>query len=541
VSEASGAVGARRSTGVVRASVDADVNAVVSSLQIDVPCPVLVLAGDLEAAEGGPGSLTEEIQAAVRVAASRTEAVVLDGTSWGGSNPDIAESNGQASVPPDGSYSHVVMAETVAGQEDPHLLAALGQAVARGMPTALLLAGGDDAALAEAALALERGFGIFVAAGSGGAADRIATAMHAHRSTDPAAAAIVARARATGTQHVHVVPVAPDRELALTRALIWALHRDRVLKDAWRLFTTFDNAAVRLRASFERFQATILLVGLLATLLALLTKQLGSGGLRWAVVAASVALAGLTALSGRRAAGKRWIVTRAAAESVKSEIFRYRTRTGRYADSRLPGRDKSRRPEVLAVRLGAIETRLMHTEVGNSALPDDGWFDPPGADHSGDDGLSPLTAEDYVAMRIDDQLRYYHARLHTYDRRRQALQGIALLASSAGALVAALGGQIWVAMTSVLAAAPLSYLAHLQVEKTIVTYNQSVAQLDDVLRRWHGRSSHLPTPQAFARLVDATEGILTAEHGAWVQEMTEAMHDLDNEQHATGPDDAGKQ
>jgi hypothetical protein len=541
VIEESGAVGAGRSTRVVRASIDADVEAVVSSLQIAGPCPVLVLAGSLDAGDGNPGSLTEEIQAAVRVAASRTDAVVLDGTSWPGHNPDGAGSNGQPSVPPDGSYTHVVMAETVAGQEDPHLLAALGQAVARGMPTALLLAGGDDSAVAEAGLALASGFDIFVAAGSGGAADRLATAMRVRRSADPAAAAIVARGRATGTQRLHAVTVAPDAELALTRALIWALHRDRVLKDAWRLFTTFDNAAVRLRASFERFQATILLMGLLATLLAVLTKQLGTGGLRWAVVAASVTLAGLTALSGRRAAGKRWIVTRAAAESVKSEIFRYRTRTGRYADSRLPGRDESRRPQVLAARLGEIETRLMHTEVSNSALPDDGRGDPPAADPSGDDGLSQLNPEDYVAMRIDDQLRYYHARLHTYDRRRQSFQGIALLASSAGALVAALGGQIWVALTSVLAAAPLSYLAHLQVEKTIVTYNQSVAQLDDVLRRWHGRSSRPPTRQAFGRLVDATEGILTAEHGAWVEEMTEAMHDLDNEPRETEPSDSGKQ
>lgn len=94
---------------------------------------------------------------------------------------------------------------------------------------------------------------------------------------------------------------------------------------------------------------------------------------------------------------------------------------------------------------------------------------------------------------------------------------------------------MWVALTSALAAAPLAYLAHLQVEKTIVTFNQSVAQLDDVLRRWHGRASDPPSHQAFARLVAATEAILTAEHGTWVEEMTQAMRDLDNDEGDAGP------
>ena len=96
------------------------------------------------------------------------------------------------------------------------------------------------------------------------------------------------------------------------------------------------------------------------------------------------------------------------------------------------------------------------------------------------------------------------------------------------------------ALTSVVAAAPLAYLAHLQVEKTIVTYNQSVAQLNDILRRWHAHASRLPTHQGLARLVNATEAILTAEQGAWVEEMTEAMHDLDDAQRGDPASDGGQ-
>ena len=525
---------------------------VVASLQITVPAPVLALSGGPFAGDDGSTALSRDARAAVAAAVARTGAVVLDGSGageggdalWDGLLPPrtLVRLTGQrpAVAASGSSYGHLVLAETDKGEDDPHLLSNLGRAIAHGMPMVLLLAGGDGAALAQTGAALERGFDVFVAAGTGGGADRLATTMQSRRSVDTAADAVIASGRVPGAGHLRIVQPGPEVAAMLTGRLVWALHADAVLKDAWHLFATFDGAAIRLRASFERFQAAILLTGLLATLLALLDKQLGSGGLRWAVAAASIALAGLTALSGRRAAGKRWIVTRAAAESVKSEIFRYRTATGRYADGKLPGRDGAHRPQVLAARLGDIERRLMHTEVGNSALPRDDGVTLPGGDRSGDDGLSPMTAEDYVALRIEDQLRYYHARLRAYDRRRRGLQGVAVGASSAGALVAVAGGQMWVALTSVVAAAPLAYLAHLQVEKTIVTYNQSVAQLNDILRRWHAHASRLPTHQGLARLVNATEAILTAEQGAWVEEMTEAMHDLDDAQRGDPASDGGQ-
>lgn len=564
----SGASESGHSAAVIRAAIGADLSDVASSLQITLPAPVLALSGSSRAFDGDFASHRRDIGAALAVAVKRTGAILFDGSGYVGDgdvlwddplppHPTVRVASQTPAVPapspadalpeeapetataplatPGAAYTHLVIADTETGHDDPLLLPALGQAVARGMPMALLLVGGDDTALAQTAAALERGFHIFVAAGSGGAADRVATAIQAGRHADPAVAAIVSAGRLTGAEHVHLVTIGADTAATLSRQLVWTLDRDWVLKDAWHLFNNFDHSAVRLRASYERFQALILLVGVLASLLAVLSKQLGTGALRWTVVAASIVLTGLTALSGRRAAGKRWIVTRAAAESVKSEIFRYRTRTGRYADSMLPGRDRARRPEVLAARLGEIEGRLMRTEVGNSALPSSGGLAAAAEDPFGDNGLTPMTPEVYVTTRIQDQLRYYRSRLRVYDCRRRGLQGVAVAASSAGALVAAAGGQIWVAVTSVVAAAPLAYLAHLQVEKTIVTYNQSVAQLSDVLRRWHARATHPPARRAFARLVDATEAILTAEHGTWVEEMTEAMHDLDDEEHGAGP------
>lgn len=389
---------------------------------------------------------------------------------------------------------------------------------ANGLRIAVLLAGGGDSALSQAAAATARGWPLLVASGSGGAADRLAAARTTRRGVDAELTAI-----ANGG-HVDVVPVTDDA--ALIRRLVWVLHPDQVLKDAWALFATYDRVAVRLRRAFERFQISILLLGVLATLLALLHQELGTQPLRWGVIIASIAVGSLVALSGRRGTGKRWVVTRAAAESVKAEILRYRTCTGPYATWHLPGADPSHRPGLLAARLEKIQNKLVHGEAGSGALPPYVGPLPPDADATDDDGLQPLNADRYLELRAADQIRYYNRHLKVLERRRAALQGLAIVASGTGALVAAVGAETWVALTAAVAAAPLAYLAHLQVDNTIVADNQSVARLEGVLRRWHARPPAARTPQAFGELVAETEAVMTAEREEWVEQMTEALRDL---------------
>jgi hypothetical protein len=185
---------------------------------------------------------------------------------------------------------------------------------------------------------------------------------------------------------------------------------------------------------------------------------------------------------------------------------------------------------VLASRLDKIQTRLVHGEGGTGSLAAYAGPLPPDADRTGDDGLEPLDAERYLELRVEDQMRYYQNRIRLLDRRRIALQTLAILASGAGALVAAVGAEIWVALTAAASAAPLAYLAHLQVDNTIVAYNQSAARLEGVLRWWHGRPPEGRTPQAFGELVAETEAGMAAERGGWVEQMTEALRELQTRQ-----------
>ena len=129
-------------------------------------------------------------------------------------------------------------------------------------------------------------------------------------------------------------------------------------------------------------------------------------------------------------------------------------------------------------------------------------------------------------------MRYYQRRLLELERRRTALLVLAVVASGVGTMIAAAGAETWVALTTAVAAAPLAYLAHLQVDTTIVAYNQSAARLEGLMRRWHGRPAQARSSdsEAFGELVREAEAALAAEHGGWVEQMTEALHELQERQ-----------
>jgi hypothetical protein len=432
---------------------------------------------------------------------------------------EIGPSHADTEIEP--YHTHAVLVEAERnGQETPTLFP-LAEALADGSPVAVLLAGGGDAALLQARSAARRGWPLLTLASTGGVAARVASAHESKQAAqDDALRAIVSDG--------DVRPVSGGDAADVAQRLIWALDRDLVLQEAWRMLATYDRAARRLRRTFGLTQNAILLVGVVATLLALLYGAIGTGFLRWSVLVAPLSAGVLIALAGRRAAGKRWISLRAAAEAVRSEIFRYRTRASAYADDRLPDHDPAQRQELLAARLNKIHDRLMHSEASGGAVPVyDGPLPPRmyGA-LARDDGLSTLTAEEYLEIRVNGEIGYYEGRIRRLERRRSVMQFLAVAASAAGAVVAAAGAETWVALTSALGTAPLAYLAYLQVDNTIIAYNQTAARLEALVRHWRARPASGRTPQAFIRLVTEAESILTAELGMWVEEMKEALREL---------------
>lgn len=532
----------------------------------------IVVCGGAANLNGAPLVRAEAVLGpAVSAAAQVTGAVVLDGgTSSGvmalvgaarGKRPDAmpvllgVAPAGQVSypgspvadgVPLEENHSHFVLAGSGEWGGETGLLMSLAAASAGNGRVVVVLAGGGDVATAEALASVRRGWPVFVIKGTGGVADVIAELWDRHRvrhrrraawllpgrykyRSSPALSSIADADHREIVSEGDIRPVAGAEPGQLARQIGWELQDEPVLKAAWQQFATYDHLAGALRSAFSRLQGSILLIGVIATLLALIQSEVSNQILHWAVVTLPILAAVLIAVVGRRAVGQRWVMLRAAAEAIKAEIYRYRALASSPAAT---GSQPARQPE-LAAHLDAIESRLMQTEASSGPLtPYDGPLPPEmyGAGRD-DDGLSLLNAERYLLIRIADQLAYFHGRIRGLSRRRNTLQLLAIAAGATGAILAAAGLEAWIGLTSGGSAAALAYLGYLQIDNTIVTYNQAAAKLAGLERGWRALS---PDQQhdaaALADLVTRGETALTSELAGWVQQMSDTLQGLKDSQ-----------
>jgi hypothetical protein len=493
--------------------------------------PAVARAADLSGAaivDGGTASGVMRLVGAAQ--RERAPAVsVLLGVAPAGrvSLPDAHNPAVDGPVELEPHHTHFALADSDEWGGETELLMRLAEALAKGAPVAMVVAGGGGVTKSEALEGVRRGWPVFLIEGTGGVADTLSELEASHRERAEIGDLTLREIVADGDLRRF-----SDSEPAqLARQLGWELQDEPVLKGAWRAFATYDALATSLRRGFGRMQVAILVLGIAATAVALLHEALGTAPLHWAAVAGPLVVSTLIAFAGRRAAGKRWVLVRAAAEAIKAEIYRYRTRTGVYNESLLPGGEPNARARVLATRLDAIDARLMQTEASSGPLtPYDGPLPPPmyGAGRD-DDGLSRLDPKRYIQIRIADQLAYYHGRIRRLDRIRGLLQLAAVAAGGAGAILAAAGLEIWIGLTTAISAAALSYLASMQVENTIVAYNQSATKLAGLEREW-GAMRDGREAAAFDELVKESEAVLGTELGGWVQQMNEALQKQQHQQ-----------
>jgi SLOG in TRPM, prokaryote/SMODS and SLOG-associating 2TM effector domain 1/SMODS and SLOG-associating 2TM effector domain 3 len=536
-------------------------------------CSVIVICGGADGlADAALERAGAMIGSAIRSAAEVTGAVLVDG----GTSAGVMRLTGQARarwpralpvlvgvapaglvtypggpagdrVPLEENHSHFILADSSQWGGETRLLIAVAEMLAGNGRVVMVLAGGGQVARSEVLEAARRGWPVFAVAGTGGLTDLLLELGATYR---------VARRRLTApvlSGNLRYRPLPPSSGIAdpdlreiimqadirpvtgaepqtFARQLAWELQEEPVLKEAWQRFATYDQLAVRLRRMFTRFQALILLLGVIATLLALIDNQVKESALHWTVVIVPILISVLIAVASRRAVGQRWVMLRAAAESIKGGIYRYRTLES------VPAKDQATAATIgrqhFASELDAIETRLMQTEASGGPLtPYRGPLPPQmyGAG-SDDDGLSPLGADRYLQIRVGDQLAYFHRRIRTLNTRRNLLQCLAIGSGAAGAILAAARLEVWIGLTGGASAAALAYLGYLQVDNTIVTYNQTASRLAALQRGWRALRPAQQNGAAFKRLVTSCEAALATELSGWVQQMNDALQDLRHDQ-----------
>jgi hypothetical protein len=256
--------------------------------------------------------------------------------------------------------------------------------------------------------------------------------------------------------------------------------------------------------------------------------------------------------------GGKWTLLRASAEAVKREIYTYRVGTAQYGEEEIGLKNTTPQAE-LAAQLENVSAGLMRTEMNRGSL---GRFQflrkvtttdeeqeeldkklrtltiPPQMDLAvgTDDGLSPMTPDQYVTVRLGDQINFYDGRTARLERQFKRFQWWVFVVGGVGTFLAAVGLDLWIALTTAISSAVATYLEYTQTENTLMRYNQARTDLRNVQDWWNALS---PTEQRSAenirRLVTVTEQLLGMETGGWVQQMQDTLAELREQSEEPAP------
>jgi hypothetical protein len=402
-------------------------------------------------------------------------------------------------------------------------------------PVVVIVAGGDATTSSAVAGAAARGWIVVPVAGSGG----LAAELEARgRGGTPSWRRFRAGSQSVGDADVDVIlrhRVAPASVpgAEMVKLVVWELHDVPVVKLTWSRLASYDVTAGRLRRNSERLEASILLFGIVVTFIALLQNAFEINGIdgwwnevfHWTLVVMPVVVSVMIAMSASMAIGKRWVLLRAASESIRRELFAWRTRTGTYRE--VPGKQVSPHSSVeqLVERVCAIESRLMKSEVGSSTLVDVGAAPPvalAGA-HDEDDGVSRLAPDGYVRLRIEHQLGYYRSKVRRLARNLRTLQVVSILAGGAGTILAVTGNEVWIGLSTAVAAAVVAHIGRSQIDTTLAGYNYAIASLEELRSRWLAVPPDERTDEHFEALVQRTETALEREQSSWQRHMSDGL------------------
>jgi len=239
--------------------------------------------------------------------------------------------------------------------------------------------------------------------------------------------------------------------------------------------------------------------------------------LQWVIVALPIIITFLIGILSHFSHGKKWIALRSSAENIKSEIFRYRTKTGIYSDKD--------RETKMADKVREFNNHLMQTAVKLSALKNyTGPLPPQDSTADNDDGFTTLSPERYLNMRLEDQLSYYQTKTSKLERQWFYLQWGIYGLGGVGTLLAARGFELWIALTTGLVAALTAYLGYQKVEERLEKYTQASIDLTNILNWWSALSaSEQANQENIDQLISNTETALGSEFNEWIKQMEKTM------------------
>jgi hypothetical protein len=314
-----------------------------------------------------------------------------------------------------------------------------------------------------------------------------------------------------------------------------------ILNIAWARVANLDAKSKRRSAAHYRTRRWIAILGVLATLFAILIETVFSGPpsvLGWIVkfffIATPAVASGLAAFATKKFSNGDWLITRAAAEEIQKEIYFYRT---------ILQKKKNRR-SYLEKRLEEIQRQIYRGLNGefsfenyNGPIPPNYYPDDP----SSDPGFADLSGEEYFRYRLENQLAWHNKEINEYKVERDRLTVLILTIGVIGTILAAVGAageafsalSIWVAFTASITAALIGWQELRNIDVIIRNYSKVVMELTVLYDHWINLEPEERTTVEFYKMVRGCEDVLWAQNTEYIKSMQEALRDSNLEEEAS--------
>jgi hypothetical protein len=196
---------------------------------------------------------------------------------------------------------------------------------------------------------------------------------------------------------------------------------------------------------------------------------------------------------------KLWIRCRAAAESLKSEIYLYRAAVAPF-DGADRGKQLNDRVEKILQELKDIEPRQPAAETA-----------PP---------LNPLTVDAYIAERVDDQIRWYKQRAGEFQAASGQYRNWVFVLGALSVLLGLASSfepiSVWIAVIASVTGALTAHTKNQRYQELTAMYSTTALRLQLLQSEWAGSQkteADKPERDAFIRRCEET---MALENGAWL-------------------------
>ena len=290
--------------------------------------------------------------------------------------------------------------------------------------------------------------------------------------------------------------------------------RRAALEYLWGQYRVWTETAVKHQKSLSVWRRCVLLLGVAAAVLGAVSDQRALpwpwdwpawGVPRSWFAAAGGALLAVTAFLTRELLGPeregRWLRARAAAEAFKREGYLLAAGAPPY-DGPLTRALLEGGRGILA-GVGDLQEETVPEESRLRGMPP-----------------CPLSADEYVERRLDDQIKFYRRRAGEHGVVVGRVRALTVVLGVAAFVLGALGGGaagVWVVVVTTVTASLASYIYANRLQYLIGSYTAAARNLDALRVGWQTFGAESDEAERDRFILDC-EAVLSAENQSWIAE-----------------------